>query len=234
MALSPQSNDAFLREVDEELRKDQALHIWQNYGRWIIVAVIAALVAFGGFLYWQSHNEGQRAAEGDKYAAVFKALGENKPQLAETSLKELAGSGTAGFSASARFTQATLLLQKNDLKGAAALMGAIAADTNVPQEFRDLALIRQTMIEYDTMKSDAVVARLRPLAVKDSPWYGSAGEMLAGAYLRQGKRADAGKLYGEIAKDEGVPRSIRQRAVQMAGVLGVDAIVDEGEDKKAQ
>ena len=234
MALSPQSNEAFLREVDEELRKDQALHIWQNYGRWIIVAVIVALAAFGGFLYWQSHSEGQRAIEGDKFASVFKALGENKPQLAEASLKELADSGAPGFSASARFTQATVLLQKNDLKGAAALFGAIAADSDAPQEFRDLALIRQTMIEYDTMKPDAVVARLSGLAVKDSPWYGSAGEMLAGAYLRQGKRAEAGKLYGAIAKDEGVPRSIRQRAVQMAGVLGVDAIVDEGEDKKAQ
>ncbi len=234
MALSPQSNDAFLREVDEELRKDQALHIWQNYGRWIIVAVIAGLVAFGGFLYWQSHQEGQRAAEGDKFSAAFKALGENKPQLAETSLKELADSGTAGFSTSARFTQATVLLQKNDLKGAAALYGVIVADKNVPQELRDLALIRQTMVEYDTMKPDAVVARLGGLAVKDSPWYGSAGELVAAAYLRQGKRAEAGKLYGAIAKDESVPRSIRQRAVQMASVLGVDAIVDEGEDKKAQ
>lgn len=234
MALSPQSNDAFLREVDEELRKDQALHIWQNYGRWIIAAVVAALVAFGGYLYWQSHSAGQRAAEGDMFAAAFKALGENKPQLAEGSLKELADSGTPGFSASARFTQASVLLQKNDLKGAAALFGTIAADADVPQEFRDMALIRQTMIEYDTMKPDAVVARLSGLAVKDNPWYGSAGELVASAYLRQGKRADAGKLYGEIAKDESVPRSIRQRAVQMAGVLGVDAIVDEGEDKKAQ
>lgn len=234
MALSPQSNDAFLREVDEELRKDQALHIWQNYGRWIIAAVVGALVAFGGYLYWQSHSEGQRAIEGDKYAAAFKALGENKPQLAETSLKELAASDTAGFSVSARFTQATLLLQKNDLKGAAALFGAIATDSEVPQEFRDLALIRQTMVEYDTMKPDAIIARLGGLAVKESAWYGSAGELVAAAYLRQGKRAEAGKLYGAIAKDESVPRSIRQRAVQMAGVLGVDAIVDEGEDKKAQ
>ncbi len=234
MALSPQSNEAFLREVDEELRKDQALHVWQNYGRWIIVGIVVALGAFGGYLYWQHHSEGERAVEGDKYAAAFKALGENKPQLAETSLKELAESGTPGFSASARFTQATVLLQKNDLKGAAALFGAIAADADVPQEFRDLALIRQTMVEYDTMKPEAVVARLGGLAVKDSPWYGSAGELVAGAYLRQGKRAEAGKLYGAIAKDESVPRSIRQRAVQMAGVLGVDAIVDEGEDKKAQ
>lgn len=234
MALSPQSNDAFLREVDEELRKDQALHIWQNYGRWIIVAIVAGLVAFGGFLYWQSHSAGQRAAQGDKLAEAFKALSENKPQVAEPTLKELAESGSDGFSASARFTQVTLLLQKNDLKGAAALLGAIAADSKVPQEQRDLALVRQTLTEYDTIKPDLVVTRLSGLAVKESPWYGSAGELVAGAYLRQGKRAEAGKLYGAIAKDTGVPRSIRQRAVQMASVLGVDAIVDEGEDKKAQ
>lgn len=234
MALSPQSNEAFLREVDEELRKDQALHVWQNYGRWIIVAVIAALVAFGGWLYWQTHQEGQRGLEGEKFQAAFKALGENKAQLAETPLKELAESDTPGFNAMARFTQADVLLEKNDLKGAAAILGAMAADTGLPQEFRDLALIRQTMAEYDTMKPEQIVARLQPLAVKGNAWYGSAGEMVAGAYLRQGKRGDAGKLYGEIAKDESVPRSIRQRAVQMAGVLGVDAIVDEGEDKKAQ
>lgn len=234
LALSPQSNEAFMREVDEELRKDQALHIWQNYGRWIIAAVVAGLLAFGGWLYWQSHSESQRAAEGDTLAAAYKALGENKPQVAEESLKQLAESGTAGFSASARFTQATLLLQKNDIKGAAALLGAIAADPDVPQAFRDLALIRQTMAEYDAIKPEVVIARLSPLAVKDNPWYGSAGELVAAAYLRQGKKTEAGKLYGALSKDESVPRSIRQRTVQMAGLLGVDAIVDEGKDKKAQ
>jgi hypothetical protein len=234
LALSPQSNEAFMREVDEELRKDQALHIWQNYGRWIIAAVVAGLLAFGGWLYWQSHSESQRAAEGDTLAAAYKALGENKPQVAEESLKQLAESGTAGFSALARFTQATLLLQKNDIKGAAALLGGIAADPDVPQAFRDLALIRQTMAEYDAIKPEVVIARLSPLAVKDNPWYGSAGELVAASYLRQGKKTEAGKLYGALSKDESVPRSIRQRTVQMAGLLGVDAIVDEGKDKKAQ
>jgi hypothetical protein len=39
-----------------------------------------------------------------------------------------------------------------------------------------------------------------------------------------GRRDLAGKLFGELARDEGVPPSIRQRVVQMAGVLGVDAV----------
>lgn len=234
MALSPQSNEAFLREVDEELRKDQALHVWRNYGRWIIVAVIAAIAGFGGWLYWQHHQETQRGAQGDQFAAAFKAIGENQPQKAEPALKELAESGSVGFSAAARFAQATLLLQKNDMKGAAAILGGLASDADLPPALRDLALVRQTMAEFDTMKPDAIVGRLQPIAVKDHPYYGSAGELLAMAYLRQGKRAEAGKLFAQIAKDEAVPPSIRQRAVQMAGILGVDAVVDQGEDKKAQ
>jgi hypothetical protein len=234
LALSPQSNDAFLREVDEELRKDQALHIWQNYGLWIIGAIVAALIGFAGILYWQTHSEGRRGEEGEKFKAAFKALAENKAQQADAPLKELAGSSAAGFSAMARFTQADVLLEKNDLKGAAALLGAMAADSDLPAEFRDLALIRQTSAEYDTLKPQQVIDRLKPMAVKGNAWFGSAGELVAIAYLAQGKKTEAGKLYGDIAKDESVPRSIRQRAVQMAGVLGVDAVVDEGEDKKAK
>jgi hypothetical protein len=234
LALSPQSNEAFLREVDEELRKDQALHVWRNYGRWIIGAVIAGLLAFAGFLYWQSHSDTRRGEEGEKFKAAFKALSENKVQETEAPLKELAQSSSDGFNAMARFTQADVLLQKNDLKGAAAILGGIAGDTGLAQEFRDLALIRQTSAEYDTLKPEQVVERLKGLAVKGGIWFGSGGELVATAYLRQGKRGDAGKLYGEIAKDESVPRSIRQRAVQMAGVLGVDAIVDQGEDKMAK
>lgn len=234
MALSPQSNEAFLREVDEELRKDQALHVWRNYGRWIIAAVIAGLIAFGGWLYWQSHSDGRRGEEGEKLKVAFKALNEGKAQEAEAPLKELAASSSSGFSTAARFAQADALLAKNDLKGGASLLGAIAGDSSVPQEFRDLALIRQTAAEYDSLKPDQVVARLGALAVKDSPWFGSAGEMVAIAQLRLGKRAEAGKLYGDIAKTDGVPRAIRTRALQMASVLGVDAVADEGEDKKAK
>lgn len=234
MALSPQSNEAFMREVDEELRKDQALHVWQNYGRWIIGAVIAGLIAFGGWLYWQSHSDARRGEEGEKLKAAVKALNESKAQEADAPLKELAASSSTGFSAAARFAQADTLLAKNDLKGGAAILAAIAADTGVPQEFRDLALIRQTAAEYDSLKPDQVIARLGAVAVKDSPWFGSAGEMVAIAQMRMGKRAEAGKLYAEISKTNGVPQPIRTRALQMAGVLGVDAVPNDGEDKKAK
>jgi hypothetical protein len=47
--------------------------------------------------------------------------------------------------------------------------------------------------------------------------------MTALAMIKQGKNREAGQLYAAIAKDGGVPESIRARAMQVAGSLGVDA-----------
>ena len=51
MAQPPNTNAAFLREVDDELRRDQALALWQRYGKLMIAAIVLALAALGGWLY---------------------------------------------------------------------------------------------------------------------------------------------------------------------------------------
>ncbi len=224
MALPPKTDESFLREVDEELRRDQLAGFWTNWGKWVVVAVLAALVALAGFLYWQHRRETAAGVEGEQLQTAYDALAADKVADASKALTQLSGSGQAGYSALARFTEADILLQKEDMKGAAAKLAAIAADTSVAKPFRDLALVRQTSAEFDTLKPQVVVERLRPLAVAGNPWFGSAGEMVAIAYVRLNQRAQAGTLFGQIARDPGVPETIRQRAVQMAGVMGVDAV----------
>ena len=76
------------------------------------------------------------------------------------------------------------------------------------------------------MAPDAVVARLKPLAVPGNPWFGSAGELVGMAYLKQGNTALAGPLFGAIARDTKTPDTLRARARQEAGLLGYDTIDD--------
>ena len=45
MALPPVTDDAFIREVDEEVRRDQLSQLWRRYGRWTLIAVGLFLVA---------------------------------------------------------------------------------------------------------------------------------------------------------------------------------------------
>ena len=64
------------------------------------------------------------------------------------------------------------------------------------------------------------------LAVPGNAWFGSAGELVGAAYLRQNRADLAGPLFAAIAKDKDVPESIRSRTQQLAGLLGVDAVTD--------
>ncbi|WP_242096248.1 tetratricopeptide repeat protein [Sphingomonas sp. CROZ-RG-20F-R02-07] len=233
MALPPKTNEAFLREVDDELRRDQLVGFWTRYGKLAIGLGVALLIALAGFFYWQHHEEQTAGVAGEQLQSAYDALSDGKKDVASSTLAPLAASGRPGYATLARFTQADLLLQNKNEKGAAAMFAAIADDSAAAKPFRDLALVRQTSAEYDTLKPQAVIDRLRPLAVPGNPWFGSAGEMVAVAYLRSGRRDLAGRMFGQIARDANVPQSIRQRSVQMAGVLGVDAVA-QSEDVKAQ
>jgi hypothetical protein len=236
LALPPSgtTDEAFLREVDEEYRRDQAMQIFRRYGRLIIGAVVVALLAFGGWLYWQHHNQSQAGKQGEEYDAAMRLVEQNQADKALPALNKIATSGGEGYAALARLAQGNLLLQKNDAKGAAAKFAEVANDAKVEQPYRDLALVRQTVAEYDSLKPQVVIDRLKGLTNPNSSWLGTAGELVAAAYLKAGNRAEAGRLYGQIAQGgEKVPESIRQRAVQLAGVLGVDAI-DQSKETKAK
>lgn len=222
MALTPQNNEAFLREVDEQVRLDSATRFWKTWGRVVIGAVVAALVAFGAYLWWQNDRQAKAGVEGEQMSLALDDLGAGAVPKAEGELKKLTSSTTSGYAATARLALAAVKLSKGDAKAAAADYGALAADTRFAQPYRDLALVRQVAAEYDTMKPETVVAKLKPLAVKGNPFFGSAGEMTAIAYMQMNKQREAGALFAGLASDESVPESIRARSVQLAGVMGVD------------
>ncbi len=222
MASTPPTQEAFLREVDEELRRDELQSLWKRYGRLGIAIIVLVLVSWGGWLYWQSRETKASGVEGEKLSQALDDLQASNPQAAMEKLAPLIQSSNVGYRASARMAEAGIALGKNEIQEAARIYGEVASDSSIPQAWRDLALIRQTAAEYDSLKPEVVVTRLSPLAAKGNPWFGSAGEMVAVAYLKMGKADLAGKLFADIGKDENVPESIRSRAVQMAGSLGAE------------
>src|SRR3546814_14435276 len=66
-----------------------------------------------------------------------------------------------------------------------------------------------------------------------SSWFASAAELSATAHYQLGQFDQAGALYGRIAKLPDVTRSLQSRSVQMAGMLGVDAVTDRAAESAA-
>ncbi|MFL6768877.1 MAG: tetratricopeptide repeat protein [Sphingomicrobium sp.] len=223
MALPSDPAETFVREVDENLRRDQLRDAAKSYGKWIIALVILLLAAVGGYLYWQDRQQKQAIEQGEALSAALDKAGAGNVKAAQAELAPLAGSSNDVVRASAELARAALALRQNDRKTAIEIYGRLAADDGLPQAYRDLATVRGTMTEYDSLKPDQVIARLSPLAVQGKPFFGTAGEMVALAMLAKGDRNGSGQLFARIAADRQVPQTIRSRAVQFAGSLGVDA-----------
>lgn len=232
MALTPKKDaDAardtmFLREVDDALRQDQMVNIVQNYGRHLLIGIVVILLVLGGW-FWYRHMQAEEAGvRGEEMTAALDAVRNANLTGAANAIETLETADQPGYRAAAQLLAAGIRQEQDDAKGAAAIFAKVAGDDSLPQPLRNLALIRQTAAEYDSLKPQDVIRRLQPLAVPGNPWFGSAGEMVAIAHMRMNKPDLAGPLFQKLAEDKQVPETIRSRARQLAGVMGVDAVDD--------
>ena len=222
MALTPKDNEAFYREVDEELRREQVQHLFRRYGLLFAAAILLFLGGLGAYLWWQHQQQAEAAQQAEKLVAIFGDINAGKAKEVAGQLDTLAKEGNEGYRAAASLTKAALAVEAGDDAAALAAYKRVAADEDLGAPYRDLALLRQTALEYDKLAPAVVIERLRPLAVSGNPWFGSAGEMVALAYMKQQKPELAAPIFAAIAKEDSVPSTIRSRAQQMAQALGAD------------
>lgn len=220
------SEDVLLREVDEAVRQDQFANFASTYGKALVGALVLGLAAFGGYLYWEKQNEADLEARSETLVGALDQVEAGNLDTGSTTLDPLLSDKEAGIRTAAKMLKGGIAMEQGKTQQAAELFAAVAADGDAPQMMRDLATIREIAATYDSRKPEDVIARLKAFAIPGHAFFGSAGEMVAMAYLEQGKRAEAGTLFAAIAKDEKVPDGLRSRSRQMAGLLGVDAIED--------
>lgn len=218
--------EVLLREVDEAVRQDQLGGVAKRYGVAIVAGLVVALAAFGGWLFWQDQREGRMEARSEKLVTALDQLDAGRIAEGQDALTELAEEGSSAPAISAKMALAGIAINQNRRDEAAELYQAVADDESAAQPFRDIAAIRLMALRFEDVEPQAVIDRLKPLAIPGQPWFGSAGELVGMAYLKQGKRELAGPLFAEIAKDDQVPQTLRSRTRQLAGLLGYDAVED--------
>ncbi|MEZ5689142.1 MAG: tetratricopeptide repeat protein [Caenibius sp.] len=218
--------DVFVREVDDAVRQDQVAQAARRFGIPLAIILVLGLLALGGWLWWKESRESALEQQSEELVRAIDQIGAGNLDTANKALADIAKDEDGAAAAAAQMLQGGIAGQAGDKARAAEIFSGVAGDASVPQPYRDLALIRQVAVSFDSMPPEKVVEQLKPLAVPGNPWFGSAGELVGLAYLKQGKKDLAGPLFATIAKDEEVPPSLRARARQMAGLLGVDAITD--------
>jgi len=213
------SDDSFFREVNEELRQDQAKALWDRFGPAFIGLAVLVVLGTAAFVGWQYWTESQANRSGDAFAAALALANTGKNDEALAALGALEKDGYGAYPLLARMRAATVLLQKGDAAGAVKEFDEVAADSSIPDGLRDMARLRAALILVDTGAYEDVSKRVEALTPDTNALRHSAREALGLSAWKAGKAKDALALFDQIADDQGAPRDLRQRARLMSELI---------------
>jgi len=211
--------DLLVKEVDEELRREQLLKLWEQYGIYAIAAALLIVVGVGGVKYYQYRNILAAEAAGARFAGATHGVTEAKAADARKELEAIAASGPAGYASLARLRLAAASVASGKTTEAATEFEAIAKDATVDQVLRDYAQLQAAMLRLDTANWTDMQNRLNDLAAEQSSWRYSARELLGLAALKAGKTDEARREFERLMGDRATPQGVAERARVMMGML---------------
>lgn len=213
------SDDSFIREVEEELRNERLQNIWQRYGKLIIAAAVAVVVAVAGYRYYEYSNAREAATNGDAFMEAVRLAEENKAEEAVKAFEAIQADGSVAYKAMARLRTAAELVKSGNKDEAVALYDAIAEDNSVDVNLRSVARVRAGMVLVDTGSVEDVQQRVQPLTAPDGAYRSSAREALGLANFKAGKFEEAYKYYEALDLDVDTPANMRQRTTIMLDLI---------------
>ena len=205
-------NDEFIREVDDEYRRDRIAQIWKRYNGLIIGASScscsrSSAAGATGSTCRKPRSQAAGARFEEAVRLVPRRQGRRRPKQA---LEALAKEAMRGYGAARPLparrrtrpgatptTARRPTTPSRDREGQPALAGSRAP--------------ARRLLRIDTAEPSAVRPPLERLAVPTNPWRHSARELLGLSGLKTGEMDFAGKWFDQIAADRDTPPSLKQR-----------------------
>ncbi len=226
--------DALLREVDEELRREQLEKLWKRYGNWFIAFSFGIVAAVAGYKGWQYYQTRQAQAAGEAYASALDLLVTGKGEEGRLKLASLAEGSHKGAATLARMKLAALDAKAGKTEDAIALYEKVEKDETLDLPLRNAARIRHAWLIVDSADRESLKKLLGGLDVPGSPWRAAAWEILALSSWRAGDLITARNLAEKILLDPETPPGARQRArILMETVVPHLSAEQAGQDERA-
>jgi hypothetical protein len=198
-----------IEDIKEDIKREDLLKVWNQYGNWIIGGVFAFILVTSGILYWQHRKEQAKIETAQAYEAILQKFDARTPEPTIKALQEFSGHSTGGFKMLADFMAAGLL------PDSVQALKALAEDSKIEKPFREMALVLAGMADLDGANPRAVLDMLSPFESSASPFRPLAREVMGYALIRLGNLDTAYTLFESLVHDQMASQSIRGRAEAM-------------------
>lgn len=214
-------------EVDEDIRRERAMRLWAEYGRYVIALAVLIVLGVAGWRVWQTHRETEAQAAGARFEQALQLDREGKTAEARAAMTAISQDGPAGYKVLARFRLAAETAA-TDRPGAVKAYDALADDGSLEPAVRDMARIRAATLLVDTAPYAEVQTRMEALSQPTSPWRHAARELLGLAAWRAKDLTNATSWYEMLLSDPGAPQGLHQRAETMMQLIAAEQPAKQG------
>ena len=201
----------FIREVDEEYRRERVLAFLTRFQVPLAILVVAIIVGAGVWRFRSDRQVASAEADNVRYAAAEQLAKDGKTKDAEEAFAAIGRTGPVGYAHLARLRAASLL-GTSDPEAAAKAFDSIANDESFDGSIRDDARLRGAMLRVDTEAPAAFEQRYGRFSSPGSAFHASMNELLALAAMKGGDYKAAGKYVDSILADPVAPPALRNRA----------------------
>ena len=211
--------DMLAREIEEELRRDRLLQLWDKYGTYILAVALAVIIGVGGYKFYESRKAQANEAASTRYIIGLRDFALNKPGEAQKALEDLAANAPAGYATLSRLRLAGYDQGAGNVAEATAAFEEIAKDSSVDPILADYAQLQIALLKLDSASFTELKNRLTPLSAEKNPWRYSARELLGMAAYKAGLTAEARNHFQRLIGDRTGPPGIAERARMMLAVM---------------
>lgn len=202
------AEDALYREISEEVHAEKLYSFVKKHMRLVIAgAILIVIIAVGTQLYMHQRNVA-RDAGARLFESALNSGAKGDFEKTQEAFARAAAKSSGGMADLALWESAMMDLRSG--KGTDKLK-ALATDGET-RDFRDLALIRLSVIQGGEMNGTQMEKFLSPVLTDRSPFYYTGMLLVAGKYLESGDTASADKWLKKIIDDKNSPASISAMA----------------------
>lgn len=211
--------DAFIREIDEELKNEKIKKIWDKYGLFIIIFVVAVVTAAVSFETFQAWKDKRNQEMSDTFAYALNLQNQGRFAEAKEVLVSLQNSNRGIYSDLAIMQEASLLVEQNQLQDAVKIWENIVENKDFNPQVRDIATLKLASFKLNDAPAADIQALLSPLTAEQNVWKNTANELLAMLAVREKDFTEAKNLYKKISESSNATDTQRARAQDMINVL---------------
>ena len=208
-------SEEIISEIEDDLQKERMQKIWTIYGKYILSIIFCVVIVIGGWQLFSFWNEKKLNDASNSYLEILRKS-KTDLNLALSEIDKISNL-PKGYNYLIKFKKASLLNQNGDHSQAQITWKELYSDTNLDQEYRDIALLLSIMHNEEKPEQ---LEKLDSIINSGNQFSIISKEIKAGLLFENGEINQSKKIYEDILTAKNINQRTQERVKNILKSFG--------------